>query len=289
MKAEQLTAAVAYHAEGPCWSPTWGGLRWVDMLAGDVLSFADGEVGSAVERRHVGNVAACIRPRRHGGAVIAAERGFVLEEPDETLTPLPHVWASDVVRMNEGGCAPDGAFWAGGMAYDQSPGAASLVRLDPDLSTSSVLTGVTVSNGVEWSPDSTVVYYADTATGRVDSFDWTAPAELSGRRPFVELSNVVDPDVANPDGLTVDVEGGVWVAVFGAGQVHRYSPNGDLAAVVEVPARQVTACTFGGNTLDRLFITTSREGLDPHDDPMAGSLFTVEPGVQGRPVRTFAG
>jgi sugar lactone lactonase YvrE len=175
------------------------------------------------------------------------------------------------------------------MAYDQTEGAASLTRLDPDLTTSTVLTGVTVSNGLEWSPDATVAYYADTTTGRVDSFDWTAPAELSRRRPFVELSSFVPPEVANPDGLTVDAEGGVWVALFGAGQVHRYSPSGDLDAVVEVPAQQVTACTFGGDTLDSLFITTSRQGLDPHDDPLAGSLFTVDPGVQGRPVRTFAG
>ncbi|WP_121252799.1 SMP-30/gluconolactonase/LRE family protein [Nocardioides ferulae] len=289
MKAEQLTAALAHHAEGPCWSSTWGGLRWVDLLAGDVLSFADGEVGSAVERRHVGDVAACIRPRRQGGAVIAVERGFVLEEPDGTLLPLPQVWASELIRMNDGGCAPDGAFWAGGMAYDQSPGVASLVRLDPDLSTSTVLADVTVSNGLEWSPDATLTYYADTATGRIDCFDWTAPTTLTGRRAFVDLSDFVDPEVANPDGLTVDAEGGVWVALFGAGQVHRYSPDGELDAVVEVPTGQVTACTFGGDSLTQLFITTSRAGLDPDHDPSAGALFTVEPGVQGRPVRPFAG
>ena len=289
MRAERLTDAVAYHAEGPCWSPSWGGLRWVDMLAGDLLSFAGGVVGSRVERRHVGEVAACVRPRRAGGAVIAVERGFALEEPDGTLVPLPPLWGTDAVRMNEGGCAPDGAFWVGGMGRGQEPGAAAVHRLAPDGTTSVVLAGVTISNGLEWSPDQTRLYYADTATGRVDVLDWAAPATLRDRRPFVVLADHVDAAAANPDGLTVDAEGGVWVALFGAGRVHRYSPEGRLEAVVEVAARQVTACTFGGEDLTRLFVTTSRENLDPEDDPLAGSLFVVDPGVRGLPVRGFAG
>jgi sugar lactone lactonase YvrE len=96
-------------------------------------------------------------------------------------------------------------------------------------------------------------------------------------------------DDENPDGLTVDAEGGVWVALFGGGVVRRYTPEGRLDAVVEVPAAQVTACTFGGPRLDRLYITTSRENLAPGDDPLAGSLFAVDTGVTGRPVREFAG
>jgi sugar lactone lactonase YvrE len=120
MRAEQVTDPVAYHAEGPVWSDRWGGLRWVDMLAGDVLSLgADG----TVRRRHVGDIAAALRPRRGGGAVIAVERGFALEDADGTLRPLEPVWSDPGVRMNEGGCDPDGRFWCGSMAYDQRPGA----------------------------------------------------------------------------------------------------------------------------------------------------------------------
>ena len=281
MRAEQLTGPVAFHAEGPVWSARWGGLQWVDMLAGDVLSLA---ANGTVRRRHVGRVAAALRPRRQGGAVIAVERGFVLEDADGTLTPLEPVWSDAGVRMNEGGCDPDGRFWCGSMAYDQRPGAAALYRLDPDGTVHTVLDDVTISNGLEWSPDGSRAYYDDTATHRVDVFDYDRETGLTGRRPFVVL-----PDDGNPDGLTVDAEGGVWVALFGAGAVHRYTPDGVLDEVVELPTPQVTACTFGGPDLDQLFITTSREGMAPEDDPLAGCLFRADVGVAGLPVREFAG
>ncbi|MFD2091210.1 SMP-30/gluconolactonase/LRE family protein [Blastococcus deserti] len=279
MRAEQLTGPVAHHAEGPVWFPGWGGLRWVDMLAGDVLTLTgDGSVG----RRHVGDVAAAIRPRRGGGAVVAVERGFALEDPDGTLRVLDPVWADEGVRMNEGGCDPDGRFWCGSMAYDQAPGAAAMYRLDPDGSVRKAFDGVTLSNGLDWSPDGSLAYYDDTATHRVDVFDYDTVTGLSGRRPFVTLG-----EDGNPDGLTVDAEGGVWVALYGGGAVHRYDPDGRLDAVVEVPTPQVTACALGGPDLDRLFITTSAENRD--GDPVAGALFTVDAGVRGLPVREFAG
>jgi sugar lactone lactonase YvrE len=279
MRAEQVTGPVAHHGEGPVWSPRWGGLRWVDMLAGDVLSLAgDG----AVSRRHVGRVAAVVRPRRGGGAVLALERCFALEDADGALTVLDPAWTDDGVRMNEGGCDPDGGFWCGSMAYDQAPGAASMYRLDPDGSVRRVFGDVTVSNGLEWSPDGSLAYYADTATHRVDVFDYDTGAGLTGRRPFVTF-----PDDGNPDGLTVDAAGGVWVALYGGGAVHRYDRDGRLDAVVDVPTPHVTACTLGGPRLDQLFVTTSAEGLD--DDPVAGSLFRVDAGVRGLPVREFAG
>src|SRR4051812_13090769 len=281
MRAEQVTGPVAVHGEGPVWSDRWGGLRWVDMLAGDILSLA---ADGTVARRHVGDVAAALRPRSGGGAVIAVERGFALGGAAGPLTPLEPVWPDPGVRMNEGGCDPDGRFWCGSMAYDQRPGAAALYRLDPDGQVHRVLEGVTISNGLDWSPDGSLAYYDDTATHRVDVFDYDTNAGLSGRRPFVRL-----PDEGNPDGLTVDAEGGVWVALFGKGVVHRYTPAGVLDVVVEVPTPQVTACTFGGPGLDQLFITTSREGMASGDDPLAGSLFRADVGVPGQPVREFAG
>ena len=281
MRAEQVTGSVAYHGEGPVWSERWGGLRWVDMLAGDILSLAgDG----TVRRRHVGDVAAAVRPRRDGGAVIAVERGFTLEDADGSLTPLAPAWTDDGVRMNEGGCDPDGRFWCGSMAYDRRPGGAAVYRLDPDRSVRRVLDGVTISNGLEWSPDGSRAYYDDTATHRVDVFDYDRDGGLTARRPFVVLT-----DTERPDGLTVDAEGGVWVALNGSGVVHRYTPAGVLDEVVHLPTPKVTACTFGGPGLDQLFITTSREGMAPDDDPLAGSLFRAEVGVSGLPVREFAG
>jgi sugar lactone lactonase YvrE len=281
VQAEQVTDAMAFHGEGPVWWTDGSGLRWVDMLAGDVLSLAgDG----SVDRVHVGDVAAVVRPRRGGGAVLAVERGFALQDADGTVTTLDPVWGDEGIRMNEGGCDPDGRFWCGSMAYDQSPGAASMYRLDPDGSVRRVFGDVTVSNGLEWSPDGALAYYDDTATHRVDVFDYDRDAGLTDRRPFVVLG-----DDDNPDGLTVDAEGGVWVALYGSGAVHRYDSAGRLDAVVQVPTPQVTACTLGGPQLDQLFITTSREGMAPDEDPIAGSLFRADVGVAGLPVRQFAG
>jgi sugar lactone lactonase YvrE len=280
MRAERVTDAVAYHGEGPVWWPAWGGLRWVDMLAGDVLALA---ADGSVERRHFGSICAAIRPRRQGGAVVGLERGFALEETDGTLTVLDELWIDENVRMNEGGCDPDGRFYCGSMAYDKRPGAGALFRLDPDRSVRVVLGDVTISNGLDWSPDGSLAYYNDTDTFRVDVFDYDRDAGLTGRRPFAETG------AARPDGLTVDAEGGVWVSLSNGGAVRRYTSDGAVDDVVELPVTKVTACTFGGANLDELFITTSREGIEPGDEPLAGSLFRAAVGVDGLPVREFAG
>jgi sugar lactone lactonase YvrE len=282
IRAEPRTDPVAYHGEGPVWSPSWGGLRWVDMLAGDILSL---EADGSVSRRHVDRIAAVVRPRRSGGAVIAIERGFALEGPDGALTRLPDLWSGDEVRMNEGGCDPDGRFYCGSMAYDKRPGAGSVYRLDPEGKTTVVLDGVTISNGLEWSRDGSVAYYVDTPTHQVSRFDYDRERGLTRRHVFVEIP----AEQGGPDGLTVDVEGGVWVALFGGSAVHRYTAEGALDEVVEVGARQVTACTFGGPGLDQLFITTSGENLAPGEDPAAGALFAADVGVAGLPVRPFHG
>lgn len=282
MRADQLTDPITFHGEGPVFSPSWGGLRLVDLFAGDILSLgADG----TVTRRHVDTIAAALRPRVGGGAVIALERGFALEEPDGTLTRLPEVWSDASVRMNDGGTAPDGSFYCGSMAYDQQKGAGSLYRLAPDGSVSVALSGVTISNGLEWSPDGSLAYYNDTPTGRIGVFDWAPDTGLSGLRTFAEIPSAD----GYPDGLTVDSTGGVWVALYAGAAVRRYTPEGSLDEVITVAADRVTACTFGGDDLNQLFITTSRENLAPGEDPLAGSIFTVTPGVAGLPVKPFAG
>jgi sugar lactone lactonase YvrE len=281
MRAQQVTGPAVFHGEGPVWHPGWGGLRYVDMLAGDVMTLRpDG----SLDRLHVGTVAAAVRPRLGGGAVIGVERGFALEDPDGTVRTLPEVWSDPGIRMNEGGCDPDGRFWCGSMAYDQAEGAATLYRLDPDGSVAVALEHVTVSNGLEWSPDGSLAYYNDTATGSVSVFDYSLAAGLTNRRTFA-----TPPGPGQPDGLTVDAEGHVWTALYDGGAVLRYSPDGVLEERVEVPTPKVTACTFGGDDLDQLFITTSQEDVDTDADRVAGSLFRADVGVRGRPVRPFAG
>ena len=282
MRAEQITEPVAYHGEGPVWSERWGGLRFVDMLAGDILSLTnDGDI----QRRHVADVAAAVRPRSQGGAVIGIERGFALENADGTLTRLGELWTNDQVRMNEGSCDPDGRFYCGSMSRDKRPGGGTLYRLDPDRSVHVVLDDVTISNGLEWSRDGSRAYYNDTATYSVSVFDYEVKAGLINRRVFVDLS----AENKRPDGLTVDEQGGVWVALSNGSAVRRYTSDGVLDEVVELPVRKVTACTFGGAQLDQLFITTSREGIEPGADPLAGSLFRALAGVRGLPAREFAG
>jgi sugar lactone lactonase YvrE len=278
MRAEQVTEPVADHGEGPVWWPGWGGLRWVDMLAGDVLSLrASGEVG----RLPVGDVVAVVRPRTAGGMIAAVERGVVLLDADDRPErAFPELWSDPGVRMNEGACDPDGRFCVGSMAYDSGTGRGKLYRIDPDGTTTVLLDAVTVSNGLAWSPDGATVYYNDTSTGRVDRFDY-AGGELTGRRPFAT--------VPSPDGLCVDAEGHVWVALWGGHAVVRLDPAGREVGRVELPASQVTACTFGGPDLDRLYITTSRHGFDPAAEPLAGSLFRADVGVRGLPTLPFAG
>lgn len=248
--------------------------------SGDVLSFSDGQS----VRRHVGDIAAALRPRRNGGAVIGIARGFALEDPDGTITHLPELWPDHDRRMNEGACDPEGRFYCGSMALDRRPGGGAVYRLDPDRSVHVVLTDVTISNGLDWSPDGSRAYFNDTETNRVDVFDYDPVAGLRNRRRFVDATGV-----GGPDGLTVDSDGGVWVALYNSGTVRRYTAGGDLDEVVEVAARKVTACTFGGTALDELWITTSREDLAPSDDPLAGSLFRAAVGVTGQPTREFDG
>ncbi|GAA4508498.1 SMP-30/gluconolactonase/LRE family protein [Nonomuraea ferruginea] len=278
ISAHPVTEPVAHHGEGPAWHPRWGGLRWVDMLAGDLLAL---DAQGRVRRRHAGSLAAVIRPRAGGGFLVAAERELLLADADDLHAPLRSLgeaWQDPSVRMNEGGCDPDGRFYIGSMAWDETPGKGSLYVAAPDGSLTVVLSGVGISNGLDFSPSGDRAYYADTMTGRVDVLDYDREHGLTARRPFVTV------DRGKPDGLTVDAEGGVWVALFDGGAVHRYAPDGTLDAVVELPVRKVTAVTFGGDGLDRLFITTSAVGVDRAEQPLAGALFTADPGVRGRPV-----
>lgn len=282
MKAERITGAVAHHGEGAVWSPLWGGLRWVDMLAGDVLSL---DRDGVVERRHVATVAAALRPRSAGGAVIGTATGFLLEAPDGTPEQRYDILRDDRIRMNDGGCDPDGRFYCGSMHEAAEPGSGTLFRLDTGGVIEPVLADLTISNGLDWTASGDTAYYTDSATGRIDRFDYERGTGLTGRRTAAR----VDARHGLPDGLTVDAEGGIWVALWGGSAVHRYTPDGRPDHVIEVAAALVSSCTFGGPRLDELFITTSRLGLGPDDDPAAGSLFRACPGVAGQPARPYLG
>lgn len=297
LTASRVTAALCYHGEGPVWSPAWGGLRWVDMLAGDLLTLrADG----GVDRLHVGTVegrdwkpvAAFCRPRTGGGYVVGLERGYGLaSDVDGPPGQVEVLWDDPNLRVNEGGCDPWGNLYAGGIAYDRTPGASQLLRVEPDGHITVVLASVSTSNGIAFSPDGTRVYYNDTGLKRTDVFD-VVEEQLSNPRPFHEAPILTAGEragsPASPDGLCVDSAGNVWIAMNRMGQVHQVSPDGELLTVVEVPCQLTTACTLGGDDLRTLYITTSRENLtDP--EPEAGAVFAVRVEVPGQPVLPFAG
>lgn len=283
MKAERITDSVAYHGEGPVWSPDWGGLKWVDMLAGDVLSLLP---SGEVTRWSSGNpVVAAIRPRTVGGMVLGVEQGFALLDGDGRFEVLDPLWPQGVLRMNEGACDPDGNFWCGNLAYERVGGEASLWRLSPDGEMDRMLADLTIANGLCWSADGRAVFFNDTETYTVSVFDWDSEGGMTNRRTFVDLRS----EQLRPDGLTLDAEGGVWIGLSNGGAVRRYDAAGVLSEEVRVPVTKATACTFGGENLDQLYITTSRENLPDDEQLAAGSLFMAEPGVRGLPVLPFTG
>ena len=210
---------------------------------------------------------------------------WLLDEADSP-TLLCEVEHRENVRLNQGACDAQGRFWCGSMHYEFTPGAATLYRVEADGSVEVALADVTISNGLGWSVDGATAFYADSTTGGIDMFEFDAASgALSDRQRFADI----DPSLGMPDGLAVDAEGGVWVALWDGGAVFRLSPEGKLDDVIALPCGRVTACSFGGEGLDELFITTSRLDVPDGTEPAAGALFRCRPGVRGQAVNTFAG
>lgn len=282
---EALTGPVAEHGEGPVWSPLWGGLRWMDAARGDILTLSsDGVTRFSLNDGY----AAFTRPRVNGGYVAAGARHlFFSSDPHSAPESSLELFGHSRARLNEGGTDRDGRLFAGSMDTDGHIGQSAVFLVDPSSGTphvSTAFTGVQVSNGIDFSADGTLAYYVDSLTRRIDIFDYDS-GTLGNRRPFVSFR---DGD-GLPDGLTVDSDGRVWVAMWGGSCVRGYDPEGSLSMVIDLPVPQVTACTFGGKDFKSLFITTSRWGLTSERGAPDGSLYVCEPGSQGVPVTPFAG
>jgi sugar lactone lactonase YvrE len=267
---EIAVRANAKLAEGPRWDAAARRLLWVDIEGCELHVLESGEDRAIGLDAMVGAAA----PTSSGVVLVALADRLALVDLDDdsvrTLVRLPH---GPALRSNDGACDAAGRFWIGTMALDLTPGAGALYRFDGRLER--VLDGVTLSNGLGWTRDDTRMYYIDSTQCRVDVFDFELESgRLDGRRPFVSI----DKSVGTPDGLTVDDEGGVWVAIYGGSCVRRYDERGRLDAVLEVPAENVTSCCFGGDDGRSLFVTTAAPD---------GNVYVTQPGVGGPPAHVF--
>lgn len=274
-------------SEGPVWDVREQVLTWVDILPGlihraELTSRADLRLTGTVS---LGQTVGAVVPCRSGRLLAAAGTGLRFVPGDGEFVSLDLPDDGFARRMNDAKCDPRGRLLAGTMAFDARPGAGALFGVDGSGGVRTLLDSVTISNGLGWSPDGRLLYYADSATKRVDVFDYDLDTgDVSGTRTFAEFTT------GEPDGLTVDAAGRIWVAVWGAGQVRAYEPDGSLHQVVPVPAAHVSSCTFAGPDLDILVITTATEGRSPDDlagEPDAGRLFVCRPGATGLPATPF--
>jgi sugar lactone lactonase YvrE len=290
LQVELVLDVKATLGEGPCWDHRTGLLYWVDIAGMKVMIHhpISGENRTIQLDQMVGATV----PRESGGLVLALQHGFYLldleteklsfiADPESSLTGN---------RFNDGKCDAKGRFWAGTMSMKNQKAAGSLYCLETDGSVRKAVGDVTVSNGLGWSPDGRTMYYNDTPTQRVVAYDFDpASGELGQVRTVVTIAD----DNGSPDGMTVDAEGMIWVAHWDGWQVSRWDPHtGKQLASIPLPAARVTSCTFGGADLDELYITTASIDLseaDRADQPHAGGVFRVKPGVKGLPTQFYLG
>lgn len=283
---EVVVAAGAELGEGPVWDERSGRLVWIDILARRIhlTDPRSGATDTIEVPLHVGAVA----PRRAGGFIAALQDGFWVVDDGEVRRIATVPEAGPRIRFNDGKCDPAGRFWAGTLEYGERDPVGSLYRLDTDGSVTRIVDGITISNGIGWSPDATTMYYVDSPTGRIDAWAYDdTTGTITNRRTEVSIP----AGQGGPDGLTVDAAGGIWVALWDGWAVHRYV-DGRLDRTVRLPVSRPTSCTFGGPGLDELYITSAWIGLSAADrqaQPLAGSLFRVRLDVAGLPPASYAG
>lgn len=275
--------------EAPVWDAQNETLLWVDIIERQIHAWEPGS-GRHRELRADLSVGAVV-PRAAGGAVAAVSQGFAYVDVDRAqIEQFADLGLADSsIRMNDAKCDRHGRFWAGTMSETLAEGAGALYRLDPDGTLTLVVPEVTVSNGLDWSPDDRTMYFIDTLRYGIDAFDFdSGSGSISNRRRLVDI----DEREGLADGLTVDADGCIWVALCFGGVVRRYTPDGRLDRSVRLPVTMTTSCAFGGDGYRTLYITTGRSALGDEErrrQPLAGSVFRTEPGVTGLPSTPFGG
>jgi sugar lactone lactonase YvrE len=275
--------------ESPVWDERSGCLWWVDIKRGLVHRHGADREDAGDAYRDIGEEVGAVALREGGGLVLAVRSGVLVLDD---LAGEPRVLA-DIgvpgVRFNDAKCDPAGRLWAGTLADDGRAGGGRLYRVEPDGSATVALDRVTVSNGLDWSLDGRTLYHVDSATQRVDAIGFDLErGTLGKRRPLIE----VRADEGIPDGLTVDADGFLWLALFGGGAVLRIAPDGSRERTVHVPISHPTSCAFGGPDLTDLYITSAAKDLSPAErlgQPRAGAVLRMRLGVRGRLANRFAG
>ena len=283
--AEVVCPARAGLAEGPTWHPGEQKLYWTDLVRGE-LHRTDPATGTDELVHAIGGMLGCFALREGGGYLLGTQDGL-FRLLDGELTAVDAFLQDDPSRrLNDGKTDPQGRFWFGSNANDFTLAAGALHVLEPNGTLRTEVTGLALPNGLDWSPDGRTMYHADSIGESIDAYDFDpAAGSLSNRRRVVTLPD----DTASPlghtvfDGLATDAEGNLWVAIYGIGEVHCYSPAGAELEVVEVPALATTSVAFGGDGLRTLFVTTG----SPGEELEAGSIFALEPGVAGQPTNLW--
>jgi len=271
-------------AEGPVWDPIRERLLWVDIRRGTVLVGAlhDDRTISIVDRVPTPGMVGAVAASQAGDWILAGERGILTRSPGGVLSTGPAILTDDSGRrLNDAKVDPAGRFVVGTLKIDESPTTTErLVVVHPDGRLVDLDDDLSLSNGLGWSPDGTVLYSIDTVPRRVYARDYDAATGTAGpRRVLLALDEGV-----NPDGMCVDADGQLWIAIWGRGEVRRYTPDGVLTRTIELPSPHTTCVTFAGPDLSTMVITTATKDLG--DDelarfPLAGRLFTVDSGVRG--------
>ena len=281
---------------GECarWDEVRGELYWVNVAPGTGQFFrarADGVGVEIIAHYDFPGSLTAVAPmeQRDDGWIIALDDSLLALSEDGTTRTLasPEARNHGEVRTNDGAADPWGAFWIGSMARDAAAGRGSLYCYHESRDVETVREGLTIANGIGWSPDARIVYHVDSGPGIITAFDVDERGNVASERPFARF------DVATegaPDGLCVDEDGNVWVALWGGREVRQYTPNGEQVATVAVDTRQPSSCTLGGPNGSTLYITTAQEGMSPQevqDDHHAGRLFTCDVGVRGLPLNPY--
>ena len=288
-EAVASTISQAVLGEGLRWDARRDEVLAVDILAGRVYRGRVADDGDLILIRGYalpGTVGAIAPVEGDDGWILAAGQGFVHLSLDGSLQSIVEV-APTGTRMNDGACDPQGRLWAGTLADDFLPGGGALYRLDRDGRVEVMLDDLTISNGLGWSPDGATMYLVDSGPRLVHAFRFDQlTGEISAGRVLVAVAE----QVGAPDGLTVDADGDIWVAIYGGGRVHRYSPEGVLREELVVPAAQSTSCAFAGRDLNRLYVTTATEGWSDEQrraQPAAGLVYRFDTDAAGRAAASF--